>query len=152
MSGKYHRLSKGKDENGKRIFIDEHRYVMEQYLGRKLKSDEIVHHIDENKNNNNIENLKVMTKSEHTRLHFLNKKLSQEERQKRSNRLKHRAIYSLRKINDEELINMLFDYKYGMKYRQIDRKYNLCNGTFGSIIRGRVYYDKQELIKSILNN
>lgn len=47
----------------------EHRYVMENYLGRPLTSNEIVHHIDENKENNSIENLKVLSPSEHSRLH-----------------------------------------------------------------------------------
>lgn len=37
--------------------IREHRYVMEQHLGRKLSCDEYVHHIDFNKTNNQIENL-----------------------------------------------------------------------------------------------
>ena len=69
MNGKYHRLSKGKDDNGKRVFIDEHRYVMQQFLGRKLKKNEVVHHIDGNKSNNNIENLQLMTKEEHSRYH-----------------------------------------------------------------------------------
>lgn len=44
---------------------------MEQYLGRKLRPDEIVHHIDGNKLNNNIENLKIMTRGEHSKLHRL---------------------------------------------------------------------------------
>lgn len=152
MSGKYHRLSKGKDESGKRIFIDEHRYIVEQYLGRKLEKDEIVHHIDGNKSNNNIENLQIMTKSEHSKLHTKNRKLSEKTKEKLSKKLKHRPMYNKRKINDETLINMIKDYKIGMKYRQIDRKYNLSNGTFGTIIRGERYYDKKELINSILNN
>lgn len=42
-----------------------HRYVMEKHLGRKLSSDEVVHHIDENKENNSIYNLQIMTRSEH---------------------------------------------------------------------------------------
>ena len=49
--------------------VKEHRYIMEQYLGRKLNSNEVVHHKDGNKLNNNISNLQVMTKSEHSKLH-----------------------------------------------------------------------------------
>lgn len=47
-----------------------HRYVMEQFIGRKLLSSEIVHHINSNKLDNRIENLIIMTKSEHNILHF----------------------------------------------------------------------------------
>src|SRR3990167_6326539 len=42
----------------------QHRRVMEDILGRKLKSSEIVHHKDENKHNNSPKNLEVMTQSE----------------------------------------------------------------------------------------
>ena len=66
MSGKYHRLSLGKDENGKRIFIDEHRFIMENFLGRKLNSNEVVHHINGNKSDNRIENLEWVTASQNT--------------------------------------------------------------------------------------
>lgn len=48
-----------------------HRVEMEKYLGRKLDSCECVHHIDRNKSNNNIGNLELMTRSEHTRCHRL---------------------------------------------------------------------------------
>lgn len=47
----------------------EHRVVVEQQLGRKLSSKEIVHHKDHNKRNNHLTNLEVMTQAEHAKLH-----------------------------------------------------------------------------------
>jgi len=46
-----------------------HRVVAEQGLGRKLKRNEVVHHLDGNKLNNDPDNLIVMTRQEHSRLH-----------------------------------------------------------------------------------
>lgn len=48
---------------------DEHRYLIEQYLGRELTEDEVVHHKNGNKLDNRIENLEVMTKADHAKLH-----------------------------------------------------------------------------------
>ena len=47
-----------------------HRVIVENKLNRLLRDSEDVHHIDEDKTNNNPENLKVLTKAEHTRLHL----------------------------------------------------------------------------------
>jgi hypothetical protein len=51
-------------------FVYEHIVVAEQKLGRPLKPGEVVHHVDENKLNNDPDNLEVVTRSEHARLHM----------------------------------------------------------------------------------
>lgn len=60
----------------------EHAVVMEEYIGRKLTQDECVHHIDHCKTNNDISNLQLMTKSEHSKLHALerNKKRKRDDK------------------------------------------------------------------------
>ena len=70
-TGKTHKLTGGYIGicQEKNMRMPYHRYLMEQYLCRKLTSDEVVHHIDENKKNNTISNLVVMSRSEHVRLH-----------------------------------------------------------------------------------
>jgi predicted DNA-binding protein YlxM (UPF0122 family) len=62
-------------------YIAEHRYIMANYLGRPLESWEIVHHIDGNKTNNKISNLKLFSKSTHDMVTILeeeNRKLKEE--------------------------------------------------------------------------
>jgi hypothetical protein len=47
----------------------EHRVVVEKHLGRRLRRDEHVHHLNGVKTDNRLENLVVLTASEHSKLH-----------------------------------------------------------------------------------
>src|SRR3990167_7077679 len=50
-------------------YILEHRVVMSMKIGRPLKRDETVHHINGVKNDNRPENLIIMERSPHSSLH-----------------------------------------------------------------------------------
>lgn len=51
--------------------MKEHRWLIEQHLGRDLLSSEIVHHINWDKLDNRIENLQILSRAEHNRIHCL---------------------------------------------------------------------------------
>lgn len=51
-------INSGKNKTG---YILEHRLIMEQHLGRYLEPTEVVHHIDGNPTNNNVDNLQLFS-------------------------------------------------------------------------------------------
>lgn len=64
-------LYQNKNPKTKRIHI----LLYETFNNYKLKKNECIHHKDKNKLNNYIDNLELMTKSEHNSLHHKNKKI-----------------------------------------------------------------------------
>ena len=87
------RMREGVDKNGYRIiykpdspyswsngFIFEHRLVVSEYLNRKLKITEHVHHKNGNKLDNSLDNLRVMLKESHMGLHKIERYLPREYR------------------------------------------------------------------------
>jgi predicted Zn-ribbon and HTH transcriptional regulator len=58
-----------------RVFY--HRHIMSVNLGRWISKEEQVHHIDGNKENNEISNLELLSASEHAKKHHLKTFLSE---------------------------------------------------------------------------
>lgn len=57
-------------------YVPEHRLVMERHIDRRLTDEEVVHHKDFNRSNNDIGNLQLMpNQAEHRRLHALGNKI-----------------------------------------------------------------------------
>lgn len=71
-SGLPHHTYKQITINGKNIRL--HRYLMEQHLGRKLETWEHVHHINNDSFDNRLENLEVLSNSDHQKKEYIFRK------------------------------------------------------------------------------
>lgn len=78
----YIRLLRPEHPNSVRGYVYEHRVIMEEYLGRYLQSWETVHHINEVKIDNRIENFFLTTFAEHSAIHRAGKNVSLERKAK----------------------------------------------------------------------
>ena len=87
MAGKYNR------------HVPEHRLVMAKHLGRCLESWEIVHHKNRIKNDNEIENLEIVTPEEHSYKHLDRSMISQLKKE-----IKELRILLLMFMNQKEVI------------------------------------------------
>lgn len=57
------------DSENYRSSVLQHRNIVSEALNRKLYTEEVVHHVDMNTKNNDLSNLIVLLKNDHSRLH-----------------------------------------------------------------------------------
>lgn len=63
----YNSEHKNCDKDG---YVRQHRLIIEKKIGRLLDKAEVVHHIDRNGLNNNVDNLQLLTSKEHKIIHL----------------------------------------------------------------------------------
>jgi hypothetical protein len=123
----------------------------ETFNGYKLKSDECVHHKDENKENNYYENLKKMNISDHQKFHNIGEKnynfgkhRSDEVKNKISEKNKGEChpMFGIKrsgeksgnhKLTERKIIQIKMLFKLGFKNIEISKIYNISPEEISSI-------------------
>ena len=124
------------------IKCDEHRYIMEKHLGRKLDRKEVVHHINGDSSDNRLENLDVVTLSEHSHLHQAGRKEPDWVKKQRSERLKGRPNMACRKLSEDDVRYIKENYiprdkEFGV--RALSKKFEIGHPTISRILNNKSY-------------
>ena len=114
---------------------------MEQYLGRKLSPNEVVHHKNGDPTDNRIENLEVMSRSEHSRYHG---RLNPPDAKVclaaiEANRGK--SCLRGRKLTPDDVLHIREALSHGAGLRALAREYGVTHCIISRIKKGTAYRD-----------
>ena len=115
---------------------DEHRIIMENYLGRKLEYNEIVHHCNEKHRDNRLDNLELMLRKEHVFYHKQDENLHfggyNSRFVKGDNNLKS-------KLKESQVVKIREMAILGIAQRELGKMFGVHFSTISDVVRGRTW-------------
>ena len=115
-----------------------HRLIMENYLGRILRKDEIIHHKDLNGYNNKIENLLILSPSEHSRLHMQLDKERGKNKLVCDNPAKGKQTKN-GQFEEKDIREIRFLVKEGLSHKKVAEMYKVSKGAITQIVNKKTY-------------
>lgn len=115
--------------------IDLHRHIVKGYLAINLSFNDVVHHKDENKWNNDPDNFQIVSRSEHSRMHMTGRKLSTATKSKM--RRIGRALRTGAKLTIESVIEIKHALAKGEPGSSIAERFKISRPNVSDIKTGR---------------
>ena len=115
----------------------EHRVVMEEHLGRRLSSNEVVHHKNGNQKDNRLSNLELMSRSDHAKSHVTKEQIARMRTIGVLGAPSRGVLSGMSKLSEMQVLEMRKRFVDGERVFEIAKDYPVCYVTVRLIVHDK---------------